>query len=108
MNDLPKILEVKSAPILFADDASVLISHASPSQFKNTLNEVYGLVYDWFKKNLLSFNNVKTNCINFTAKKDERDIGDIGTLIMSSNYTKFLGLTIECTLKDILKRLIKN
>jgi hypothetical protein len=95
MRDLPKILEVKSAPILFADDASVLISHSDPLQFNNTLKEVYGLLYDWFKKNLLSLNTVKTHCINFTPKKDERDIG---TLIMSSNYSKFLGLPIECTL----------
>jgi hypothetical protein len=41
---------------------------------------------------------VKIDCVNFTAKKDERDIGDIGILIMKSNYTKFLGLTTECTL----------
>jgi hypothetical protein len=33
-----KILEPVSVPILYADDASVLISHANPLQFKNTLN----------------------------------------------------------------------
>jgi hypothetical protein len=38
INDLPKILEPKSLPILFADD---------------TINEVYGLLEDWFKKNLM-------------------------------------------------------
>jgi hypothetical protein len=41
---------------------------------------------------------VKTHWINFTGKEDERDIGDMGTFIMNSNYKKFLGLTIECTL----------
>jgi hypothetical protein len=81
INDLPKILEAMSAPVLFADDASVLISHSNPLQFKKTLNEVYGLLYDWFKKNLLSLNTAKTHCVNFTQKKDERDIG---TLIMNS------------------------
>jgi hypothetical protein len=40
---------------------------------------------------------VKTR-VNFTAKTDERDIGDIGALIMNSNYMKLLGLTVECTL----------
>jgi hypothetical protein len=54
---------------LFADDATVLISHANPLQFKNTINEVYGLLDDLFEKNLLSLNKVKTRCMNFTAKK---------------------------------------
>jgi hypothetical protein len=56
------------APILFADDASVLISHANPLQFKNTINVVYGILNDWFVNNPLSLNKVKTRCINFTAK----------------------------------------
>jgi hypothetical protein len=29
-------------PILFADDASVLMSHSNPIKFKNTINEVMG------------------------------------------------------------------
>jgi hypothetical protein len=55
-------------PILFADDASVLISHSNPIKFRNTINEVYGLLDDWFKKNLMSLNTIKTCYINFTAK----------------------------------------
>jgi hypothetical protein len=39
---------------------------------------------------------IKTNHINFTAKiKVHRAMGDIGTIITSTNQTKFLGLTIE-------------
>jgi hypothetical protein len=38
-------------PILFADVASVLISHYNPIKFKNTINEVDGLLDDWFKNN---------------------------------------------------------
>jgi hypothetical protein len=89
INDLPKILGAKSVPIQFADDASVLISHAN-------LNEVYVMLDDWFKKNLMSLNTMKTNHINFTVKnKVVRDMGDIGTIITSTNYTKFLGLTTQ-------------
>jgi hypothetical protein len=62
-------LGAKSVPILFADDASLLISHANPIQFKNTINEVYVMLGDWFKKNLMSLNTMKTNYINFTIKK---------------------------------------
>jgi hypothetical protein len=69
-------------PILFADDASVLISHSNPIKFKNTINEVYGLLGDWFKKNSMSLNTIKTYYINFTSKnKAERDIGDLGKLL---------------------------
>jgi hypothetical protein len=35
INDLPKILELNSTPILFADDTSVLVSHPDPGQLKN-------------------------------------------------------------------------
>jgi hypothetical protein len=62
INNLHKILEANSVPILFADDASVLVLHANPLQFKKILNEVYGLLDDWFKKNLLSLNTIKTYC----------------------------------------------
>jgi hypothetical protein len=54
----------------FADDASVLISQTNPLHFKNTLNVVYGILNDWFVKNLLSLNKVKTWCINFIAKNN--------------------------------------
>lgn len=50
MNDLPKILETKCIPILFADDASFLISQNNPIKLKNTINEVYRMLEDWFKK----------------------------------------------------------
>jgi hypothetical protein len=50
-----------SIPILFADDACVLISHANTIKFKTTIN-------DWFKKNLISLNIIKTYYINFTAR----------------------------------------
>jgi hypothetical protein len=89
-------LEAKSIPILFADNASVLISHSNPIKFKNTVNEVYGLLDDLFKKNSMSLNTIKTYYINFTAKfKVERDIGDLGAIITGANYTRFLGLTTE-------------
>jgi hypothetical protein len=99
INDLTKILEANSICILFADDASVLYSHTDPLQFKNKLYEIYWLLDDWFKNNLLLLNTGKTYCINFTANnKVERDIGKLGAPIKSTNHIKFVGLTIECSL----------
>jgi hypothetical protein len=44
----------------------------------------------------MSLNTIKTYYINFTAKyKVERYIGDLGAIITSANYTRFLDLTIE-------------
>jgi hypothetical protein len=75
----------------------VLISHSIPIKFKNTINEVYGLLDDWFKNNSMSLTTIKKWYINCTAKyKVKRDIGDLGAIIRSANYTRFLGLTIEC------------
>jgi hypothetical protein len=96
INDLPKILEEKSTPILFADDACALISHANSTKFKTTINEIYLILGDWFKKNLMSLNKIKTCYINFTAKiSGDRDMGEFGRIISSANHIKFLGLTIQ-------------
>jgi hypothetical protein len=44
----------------------------------------------------MSLNTIKTNYINFTARnKVERDIRDLGTIITTTNNTRFLNLTIE-------------
>jgi hypothetical protein len=53
INDLPKILENMSVPVLFADDTSVLIWHNNPFQLNNAMNKVYAIVENWFKHNLL-------------------------------------------------------
>jgi hypothetical protein len=87
INDLLMILQPDGVPVMFADDTSVLISHGNLIHFKNTINAVYRTHDDWFKKNLLSLNTVKTKCINFTTKNNrliERDIGDVSELITSS------------------------
>jgi hypothetical protein len=96
INDLPEILEAMSTPILFADDACVLISHANPVEFKTTVNEVYRILVDWFKKNLLSLNIMKTYYINFTVKfKCDKEMGDLSSIISCANCITFLGLTIK-------------
>ncbi|GFG40704.1 hypothetical protein Cfor_03388 [Coptotermes formosanus] len=101
INDLPMILQPNGVPLLFADDESVLISHANPIQFKNKINAVYRTLDNWFKKNLLSLNTVKTQYINFITKNNkliQREIGDISEIITSAKQVEFLGLTITTTL----------
>jgi hypothetical protein len=112
INDLLKILEVMSTPILYAVDACVLISHANIVKFKTTINEVYRILDEWFKLNLMSLNIIKTYYVNFMANtKCVRDMGDLGAIITCANFTKFLGLTIQNDItwdghiQDMIKKL---
>jgi len=41
INDLPKFINDKFVPILFADDTSILISHPNPVVFYNTIHTVF-------------------------------------------------------------------
>jgi hypothetical protein len=101
INDLPKILEAYSIPVLFADDTSVLISHTNSVQLKKLVNEVYGILNNWFNTNLLSLNVVKTRCMNFTANNKTTDAMDVDYLLTNISTTydlKILGLTITSSL----------
>jgi hypothetical protein len=61
-------------PILFGDIASVFISRSNLIKFKNTINEVYGFLDDWFKKELNAIKYNKTYYLNVAAKnKVKRD-----------------------------------
>jgi hypothetical protein len=50
INDLPMILEAMSTLIIFSDDASILINHAKTIEFKTTINKVFRILADWFRK----------------------------------------------------------
>jgi hypothetical protein len=47
INDLPMILKAMSTPILFADDASVLVTRAKTVEFKTTINKEFRILDDW-------------------------------------------------------------
>jgi hypothetical protein len=67
INDLSKFLNNTSAPILFADDTSILVSHLDSLIFYKTINEVFQTLNAWFKQNLLSLNLAKTHFIKFIS-----------------------------------------
>ena len=70
--DLPKFVNDKSVPILFADYTSILLSHSNPPDFNNNINTVFKILNDWFKQNLLSLNFTKTQFTNFTTKNNNK------------------------------------
>ena len=64
INDLPKFINDKSVPILFADVTNILVPHPNPLVFfffffYKTIDTVFKTFNDWFKHNLLSLKLAK-------------------------------------------------
>jgi hypothetical protein len=70
INYLPKFINEKSVPILFADDTSVLVSHPNPLVFYDTIHTVFQTLNDWFWNNSLSLNFAKTHFVKFVIKNN--------------------------------------
>jgi hypothetical protein len=56
INDLPKVVNNNSKPVLFADDTSIIVSSPSVANFKNDLTLAFEQLNTWFNTNLLSLN----------------------------------------------------
>ena len=86
---------------MFADDTSIIIKSASPTEFTNALQSNLINADKWFKNNLLTLNTDKTHILQFCTKSDQ--IIDLRILygnkqVTTVNATKFLGMTIDSTL----------
>jgi len=101
INDLPKFINDKSVPLLFAYDTSILVFHPNPWFFYKTINTVFQTLNDLFKHTLLSLNLAKTHFIKFISKNNnqlEMDIDYYNKPISAVTYSRFLGLTVNCSL----------
>jgi len=101
INDLPKIINKTSAPIIFADDTSILFAHSNLIYFNRNIHMVFATLNKWFRANQLSLNFSKTNYVHFTTKRNmpfNLKIGFNNNLITNSSYTKLLEVTINNTL----------
>jgi len=61
INDLPNIKT--SAPIIFADDASISFAHSNLIDFNKNIHIVFATLNKWFRANQLSLNFNKTNYV---------------------------------------------
>jgi len=59
-NYLSKSVSDKSSPILFADDASFIITNRDETEFKFKTNEIFNEINKWFHSKLLMLNYDKT------------------------------------------------
>ena len=101
INDLSRTINSVAELILFADDTSILISNISLEEFTSNIKLVMQQTINWFQSNLLSLNYSKTHFLQFlTEKQNEMKIQIMASnsIITNINSTKFLGLTIDCTL----------
>ena len=60
VNNLPKTVNDKTVPILFADDTSIIVKSPNSKDFQTNMVTAFHCVNKWFKVNLLSINIDKT------------------------------------------------
>jgi hypothetical protein len=70
INDLPKVVNYNTIPVLFADDTSILVRGSNSKDFHNNKIDNFACAYKWFRINLLSLNSCinKTPCVQFKTK----------------------------------------
>jgi hypothetical protein len=98
INDLPKTVNDKTSPLLFADNTSILVKGSNLKDFQNNMINVFNRVYKWFRTNLLSINNNKTHFIQFkTENKWTTDVNIVcnNCSITTVSNIKFLGININ-------------
>jgi hypothetical protein len=97
VNDLPKTVNGKTVPILFADDTSIIVKSPNSNDFQTNMFTSFNCVNKWFKVNLLFINVDKTHYIQ--CKTKNKPILDINivcsdNLITTLPKIKFLGIYI--------------
>jgi glutathionyl-hydroquinone reductase len=68
VNNLPKTVNDKTVPILFADDTSIIVKSPNSKDFQTNMLTAFNCVNKWFKVNLLSINIDKTHYIQYKTK----------------------------------------
>ena len=97
INDLSKIINNESLPILFVDDTRILFMHPNPMYLNINSNKVFEISSRWFKENLLSLNFEKTQYIQFITKYNMltcRKIRYYNKITPNVLYAEFLGITV--------------
>jgi len=100
INDLPKIINKTSPPIIFADDTSILFTHSNLTDFNKNIYIVFTTLNKWLTANQLPLNFNKTNYVHFKTKRNTSvnlKIGFNNNFITNSSYTKFLGVIMNNT-----------
>jgi hypothetical protein len=68
INDLPKIITKNNSIVLFADDASLLITDCNKLDLNTNINQSLHNIISWFNISLLVLNFNKTHYLEFRMK----------------------------------------
>jgi hypothetical protein len=102
INDLPKVVNITSQPILFADDTSIIVSNPNSVNFKKDLISSFEQLNMWFNTNLsLNFN--KTQYLQFKTTNSLTipiHISCNNKYIVNNTETQFLGITIDSSVLE--------
>ena len=97
---------------LFADDASLSLSHSNPKTLESTVNKELKVINNWLKSNKLFLNYSKTNFLIFSKRKNKYkfSINIDNHNLQQEHTTKYLGITIDdkLTWKPHLSKLRTN
>jgi hypothetical protein len=70
INDLPKIINNTSVPIIFGDVTSILFAHSNLIDFNKNFHIDFVPLNKWFRANQLFLHFNKTNCVHFTTNRN--------------------------------------
>ena len=95
INDLPLYTSLKVR--LFADDACLSYENENPQIIEEVVNRELGKVNEWLLDNKLFLNFSKSTYLIFTNKRLQHNFSiKLNHIeIKQSNYTKYLGITID-------------
>jgi glutathionyl-hydroquinone reductase len=98
-NDLPKIINDKTIPILFTDDTSLLVTSTNHDDLHKKLNTAFHDINELLKANQLPINVNKTHYIQFTSSNNN-PLTEIKVAYNEKSITllsniKFLGIYID-------------
>lgn len=77
-NYLPKIIYIKSKPLLFAYDTTTKTAKPNPTDLKYDIYTVFEHANKWFKVNLVFLNFYKINHIQFITENNSLTDMNIG------------------------------
>jgi hypothetical protein len=113
INDVPKAINNKFIPILFADDTSILITSPNTNDFQIKITANFNFINEWLNTNLLSINFNKTHYIQFTTKNKPKTLLKLLMVInksqqyQTSNFLESI-LKIQQTGNTILITFFQN
>lgn len=94
-NDMPQYLGTHCAPLMYADDTTLLVAESSPNNLAINSYTALNLAYQYCHENDLVVNTGKTKQLAFGRRHE--DVPALPDVSMES-HTKFLGMTIDSNL----------